>query len=159
MSNRELRMNFLKAAFIFFYPPFPSPPPPFFLGLTGWQVKLGAKDVQGSAWLSKCLFWIMQWSQRGWGGGKVVVGLHTLPCTFRRGIQPQDGDREGFFLSDRSTHAFTAPRRVQGCKWSLVFKAVMLWPFLMGAVGILELCLGCISVASFKHRDGWLTQI
>lgn len=53
MSDRELWMNFLRlsssfSVFLFFFSF-------FFSFLTGWQVELGAKDVQGSARLSKCL--------------------------------------------------------------------------------------------------------
>lgn len=51
---QRARDEFLKTGFQFFCLFFSSPatPPPF---MTGWQVELGAKDVQGSARLSKCL--------------------------------------------------------------------------------------------------------
>lgn len=56
-EQQRAQNEFLKPGFSFFSTS--SLPFPFFWGgggLTGWQVKLGAKDVQGNAWLSKCLF-------------------------------------------------------------------------------------------------------
>lgn len=47
-ERRKAQNEFLKTGFQFFSLF-------FFFFVTGWQVELGAKDVQGSARLSKCL--------------------------------------------------------------------------------------------------------
>lgn len=91
----------------------------YFFSMTGWQVELGAKDVQGSARLSKCLLNNAVVPKGKKGGKKIRVHSPPLPSppTTTAGVDLEELSRqrrvraasslEGF-LSDRSTHTLTA---------------------------------------------------
>lgn len=75
--------EFLKAGFQFFCV--------FFFFMTGWQVELGAKDVQGSARLSKCLLNNAVVPKEKKGGKKIVSPPNNHSRRrFRRVIQAKD---------------------------------------------------------------------
>lgn len=68
----------------------------YFFSMTGWQVELGAKDVQGSARLSKCLLNNAVVPKGKKGGKKIRVHSPPLPSNnhsrrrFRRVIQAKE---------------------------------------------------------------------